>query len=143
MPPACLYKKGNYIEDRWEKERREYLKLHIVVDIKLKQIISFRVTKGTVHDTKKFVPMIKEISKHHRIAKANVDKAYDSKANFNFLDKMQIEPVISIKKNTNGRTGNCKSRNELVNLIDSIGYGRYKKLKDIGRRWIVEIVFYH
>ena len=44
------------IKDRWKKkERREYIKLHIPVDTKSKQIISFRVTKGTVHDTKKFV----------------------------------------------------------------------------------------
>ena len=47
-----------------KKGRREYLKLHIAIDVKSKQIVSFRVTKCTVHDTKKFVPMIKEISKH-------------------------------------------------------------------------------
>ena len=137
----ALYKKGNYIEDVWKKELREYLKLHIEVDIKSKQIISFRITKGVVHDTRKFVRMIKEISKHHRIAKAYVDKAYDSKANFNFLDKMNIEPVISVRKNANGRTRNCNSRNELINLIDSIGYDRYKQLKDTGKRWIAEVVF--
>lgn len=31
-----ISKKGNYIEDKWKKERREYLKLHIAVDIKSK-----------------------------------------------------------------------------------------------------------
>ena len=81
-----------------------------------KQIISFRVTKGTVHDSKKFVPMIKEISKQQNITKAYADKAYESKFNFNLLDKMHIEPVISIRKNANGRTRKCKSRNELVHL---------------------------
>ena len=67
-------KKGNYIEDKWKKERREYLKLHIAVDVKSKQIVSFRITKGTVHDSKKFVPMIKEISKNNNITKAYADK---------------------------------------------------------------------
>ena len=136
-----ISKKGTYIEDKWKKERREYLKLHIAVDVKSQQIISFRVTKGTVHDTKKFVPMIKEISKYHRIAKAYGDKAYDNKTNFNLLDKMHIEPVISIRKNANGRTRKCKSRNELVHLIQNIGYDRYKKMKDTGKRWIAEVVF--
>ncbi|MGB9168637.1 MAG: transposase [Nitrososphaeraceae archaeon] len=65
----AISKKGNYIEDKWKKEHREYLKLHIAVDIKSKQIISFRVTKDTVHDTKKFVPIIKERSKLHNITK--------------------------------------------------------------------------
>lgn len=85
--------------------------------------------------------MIKEISKHYKITKAYADKAYDSKTNFNLLDKMNIEPIISIRKNANGRTRKCKSRNELVHLIHTIGYYKYKKLKDTGQRWIAEVVF--
>lgn len=50
-----------------ERTCREYLKLHIAADTKTKQIISFRVTKRTVHDNKKFVPMIKEIFKNNKL----------------------------------------------------------------------------
>ena len=134
-------KKGNYIEDKWKKERREYLKLHIAVDVKSKQIVSFRITKGTVHDSKKFIPMIKEISKNNNITKTYADKAYDSTVNFNLLDKLHIEPVISIRKNASGRTRKCKSRNEQVHLIRNIGYEKYKQLKNTGQRWIAEVVF--
>jgi hypothetical protein len=134
-------KKGNYIEDKWKKERREYLKLHIAVDVKSKQIVSFRITKGTVHDSKKFVPMIKEISKNNNITKTYADKAYDSTVNFNLLNKLHIEPVISIRKNASGRTRKCKSRNEQVHLIRKIGYEKYKQLKNTGQRWIAEVVF--
>jgi hypothetical protein len=134
-------KKGNYIEDKWKKERREYLKLHIAVDVKSKQIISFRITKGTVHDSKKFVPMIKEISKNNNITKTYADKAYDSTVNFNLLNKLHIEPVISIRKNASGRTRKCKSRNEQVHLIRKIGYEKDKQLKNTGQRWIAEVVF--
>ncbi|MGB9167398.1 MAG: IS5 family transposase [Nitrososphaeraceae archaeon] len=134
-------KKGNYIEDKWKKERREYLKLHIAVDIKSKQIISFRVTKCTVHDSKKFVPMIKEISNNKNITKAYADKAYDSTVNFNLLDKLHIEPIISVRKNASGKTRKCKSRNEQVHLIQNIGYEKYKQLKNTGQRWIAEVVF--
>jgi hypothetical protein len=134
-------KKGNYIEDKWKKERREYLKLHIAVDVKSKQIVSFRITKGTVHDGKKFIPMIKEISKNNNIAKVYADKAYDSTVNFNLLNKLHIEPVISIRKNASGRTRKCKSRNEQVHLIRKIGYDQYKKMKVTGKRWIAEVVF--
>jgi len=136
-----ISRRGHYIEDKWKKERREYLKLHIAVDVKSKQIVLFRVTKGTVHDNKKFVPMIKEIFKHHNITKVYADKAYDSKTNFNLLDKLHIEPVISIRRNAIGITRNCKSRNEHVHLIQKIGYDRYKHLKNTGKRWIAEIVF--
>jgi len=124
-----------------EEERREYLKLHIVVDTKSKQIISFRVTKGTVHDSKKFVPMIKEISKHHKIAKTYADKAYDSTTNFNLLDELHIEPVISIRKNASDRAIKCKSINEQLCLIQKMGYEKYKQLKNPGRQLIAELVF--
>jgi Transposase DDE domain len=105
--------------------------LHIAVDTKSKQIISFRVTKGTVHDTKKFVPMIKEISKHNEITKVHMQiKHICCTTNFNLLDKLHIEPVISIRKNANGKTRKCKSRNEQVHLIQKIGYEKYKELKN-------------
>ena len=55
---------------------------------------------------------------------------------------MHIEPVISIRKNANGRrTRKCKSRNEQVHLIQKIGYEKYKELKNTGQRWIAEVVF--
>lgn len=82
--------------------------MHIAVDIKSKQIISFRITKITVHDTKKFVPMVKEISKNNNLTKAYTDKTHDSTVNFNLLDKLHIEPVISIRKNPNDKIENSK-----------------------------------
>lgn len=37
-------KKGHYIEQKWIRKRKEFVKLHIAVDAKTKKIISFRVT---------------------------------------------------------------------------------------------------
>ena len=88
--------------------------------------------------------MIKEIPQHNKITKVCADKAYDNTYNFNLLDKLHIEPVISIRKNANGsRTRKCKSRrNEQVHLIQKIGYEKYKELKNTGQRWIAkEVVF--
>ncbi|MGE5862627.1 MAG: transposase, partial [Nitrososphaerales archaeon] len=81
-----------------------------------------------------------EIFKHNKITKVYADKAYDSTVNFSLLDKLHIEPVISIRKNATGKTRKCKSRNEQVHLIEKIGYSRYKHLKDTGQRWIAEVV---
>ncbi len=47
--------------------------------------------------------MIKKIYKHENIAKIYTNKAYDNKPNFNLSDKLLIEPVISIRRNTNGK----------------------------------------
>ena len=49
-----ITKKGDYIEQKWIRKKKEFIKLHIAVDAKSDKIISFRVTKGNVHDSKEF-----------------------------------------------------------------------------------------
>lgn len=44
-----ISKKGDYIEEKWIREKKEFVKLHIAVDEKSKKVISFRITKGNVH----------------------------------------------------------------------------------------------
>ena len=83
-----ISKKGNYIEDKWKREKKkEFVKLHISVDEKSKKVVSFRITKGDVHDTKKFGPLVKEAASKYDIDKVYGDKAYDNRNNFNILRK--------------------------------------------------------
>ena len=90
-----ISKKGDYIEDKWKREKKEFVKLHISVDEKSKKVVSFRITKGDVHDTKKFGPLVKEAASKYDIDKVYGDKAYDNRNNFNILDnKINAEPAI-------------------------------------------------
>jgi IS5 family transposase len=136
-----ISKKGDYIEEQWIHEKKEFVKLHIAVDEKSKKVISFRITKGNVHDTKKFGPLVKESAKRHDIDKVYGDKAYDNRKNFNILDDMNAEPAISIRKNASTRSKGCPLRRDEVFLVKKLGYEGWKQLKDTGRRWIAEIVF--
>lgn len=136
-----ISKKGDYIEDNWIHEKKEFVKLHIAVDEKSKKVVSFRITKGNVHDTKKFGPLVKESAKRHDVDKVYGDKAYDNRKNFNILDDMNAEPAISIRKNASTRSKGCPLRRDEVFLVKKLGYEGWKQLKDTGRRWIAEIVF--
>jgi hypothetical protein len=134
-------KKGDYIEEKWIREKKEFIKLRIAVDEKSKKVISFRITKGNVHDTKKFGPLVKEAAEKHEINKVYADKAYDNRNNLNILDDINIEPAIIIRKNASTKSNGCPLRRDEVFLIKRLGFERWKQLKDIGRRWIAEIVF--
>ncbi|MGH9976819.1 MAG: IS5 family transposase [Nitrososphaeraceae archaeon] len=134
-------KKDDYIEQKWIRKKKEFIKLHIAVDAKSKKIISFRVTKGDVHDSKKFCPMVRESSRKCRIDEVYTDKAHDNRRSFNLLDHLNIESVISIRKNASIRSKGCQLRRDEVLLIRKLGYDGWKQLKDSGRRWIAEIVF--
>ena len=136
-----ITKKGDYIEQKWIRRKKEFIKLHIAVDAKSEKIVSFRVTKGNVHDSKKFSPMIREVSETYSIDKAYADKAHDNRRSFNLLDNLNIEPAIQIRKNASTKAKGCPLRRDEVLLIRELGYERWKQLKDAGRRWIVEIVF--
>jgi hypothetical protein len=134
-------KKGDYIEEKWIRKKKEFVKLHIAVDAKSKKVVSFRITKGTVHDAKKFCPLVREAAKKYDIEKLHADKAHDNRRNFNLLDELDVEPAIEIRNNASTRSGGCQLRREEVLLIKKLGYEGWKRIKDAGRRWIAEIVF--
>jgi hypothetical protein len=134
-------KKGDYIEEKWIREKKEFIKLHISVDEESKKIVSFRITKGNVHDTKKFGQLVKESAKRHDIVKVYGDKAYDNRKNFNMLNDINVEPAINIRKNASTRSKGCPLRRDEVFLVKKkLGYDGWKQLKDAGKRWIAEIV---
>jgi hypothetical protein len=92
-------KKGDYIEEKWIRRKKEFVKLHIAVDAKSKKVVSFRITKGNVHDTRKFGPLVREAAEKCDIDKVHADKAHDNRKNFNLLDDVNVEPAIGIRKN--------------------------------------------
>jgi hypothetical protein len=136
-----ISKKGDYIEEKWIREKKEFIKLHISVDEESKKIVSFRITKGNIHDTKKFGPLVKEAAEKYDIDKVHADKAYDNRRSFNLLDDINAEPVIRIRKNASTRSKGCPLRRDEVFLVKKLGYEGWKQLKDAGKRWIAEIVF--
>src|SRR5712691_7854356 len=134
-------KKGDYIEEKWIRKKKEFIKLHIAVDAKSKKVVSFRITRGNVHDTKKFCPLVREASEKHNTDKVYADKAHDNRWNFNLLDQLDVEPAIQIRNNASTRSRGCRLRRKEVLLIKRLGYEEWKRIKDAARRWIAEIVF--
>jgi hypothetical protein len=134
-------KKGDYIEEKWIRKKKEFVKLHIAVDTKSKKVVSFRITKGNVHDTRKFCPLVREAAEKYDIDKVHADKAHDNRKNFNLLDGLNIEPAIGIRKNATIRATICPLRRDEVLLINKLGYQGWNQLKETGKRWIAEIIF--
>lgn len=134
-------KKGDYIEEKWIRKKKEFVKLHIAIDAKSKKVVSFRITKGNVHDTRKFGSLVREAAEKYDIDKVHADKAYNNRKNFNILDDINAEPAISIRKNASTKSKWCPLRRDEVFLIKKLGYVQWRQLKESGRRWIAEIVF--
>ena len=134
--------RGTYLEDKWKRQKREYVKLHVSVDVKTKKIVSYKITHGHSSDTKQFIPLFKEAKKHcKKIRKSYADKAYDDQNNFDYCDKNKTIPAIRIKNNAVPHRTKSRLRRKEILYINKYGFERWKKNKDAGKRWIVEIVY--
>jgi hypothetical protein len=68
-------------------------------------VVSFRINKGSIHDTKKFSPWVREAAEKYDINKLHTDKTHDNRRNFNLLDEFDVEPAIEIRNNASTRSG--------------------------------------
>lgn len=79
--------------------RKEWVKLHAVVDVKTKEILNISITKGNRHDNPEFKKIMRPIKSE--ILTIFGDKAYDAVGTFEFCRKNGIFPGIPVKSNAN------------------------------------------
>lgn len=70
--------RGEWVRRRWKAERRGYLKVHLAVDVRTKQILAVDVTSEKVSDGERLQPLVEEASGHAQVARVLADGAYDS-----------------------------------------------------------------
>jgi len=131
---------SGWIRNKWNKERRGFIKIHIAVDIKTKHIVSMKVTKEDVSDNKMLKPLVHLAATSSPINKVIADGAYDSLDNFRYLDQIDIEPDIKVRKNSSTSTDGCKPR-KLVVIEQLKDMKRWEKKHGYGMRWIAESTF--
>jgi hypothetical protein len=124
--------RGEWIRDKWKK-RRGFIKIHVAVNIKTKKIVSIEVTKEDVVDGKMLKPLTRQAvlitssSSCNTINRVVGDGAYDSKDNFRYLDRMGIEPVIRVRKNSSTKASGCMSRKMMVVIEQMKDMKQWKK----------------
>ena len=132
--------RGEWIRHKWNV-KRDYLKIHVAVDIKRKRILSLNVTSEQVHDGKVLSELVDDITiKQNKIVNtAIMDGSYDSNKNFQFLSFKGIQPAIKVRKNSRCKNTNHYLRNKTVKMQKNMQ--EWKDSVCYGQRWIVETVF--
>ena len=91
-------------QDKWNvKNKKGYLKIHVSVDIKTKEILALEVTDEKVHNGKVIKQLIEQVlnNNHNIKIKSFIgDGAYDSNENFKYLKEKRIQPIIKVKRNS-------------------------------------------
>ena len=133
--------RGEWRRELWGGEsKRGYLKIHVAVDTKTKQILAMEVTDERTGDGKMFKPLVGRASEQANVKLALADPAYDSRENFNLLEAMGIEPGIKIKRGASGKARGSWARRRAARefLKDE---EKWKQKVGYGRRWAAEGTF--
>jgi len=133
--------RGEWRRERWGgKSERGYLKIHVAVDTKTKQILAIEVTDERTGDIKKFKPLVERASERAKVKLALADSAYDSRENFNFFEAKGIEPGIKVRHGASGKARGSWARRRAARefLRDE---EKWKKRVGYGRRWAAEGTF--
>jgi hypothetical protein len=136
--------RGQWMQEKWNiRKKKGYLKIHIAVDIKTKEILVLEVTDEKSHDGKVMPKLIEHILKNNKNNKINSalgDGSYDSNENFKYLQKKKIKPAIKVRKNSiiSSTNNNIRNREAKFQTRDLL---KWKKKKRYGQRWMAETVF--
>ncbi|MER5175215.1 MAG: transposase, partial [Candidatus Nitrosocosmicus sp.] len=141
--------RGQWIRrDKWKIKKKGYLKIHIVVNIKSRKILSMKVAADKhAHDSKALPELVENIiksdSRQITVSKLFVDDGtYDGNDIFRCIADDGMLPCIKVRKNA---TVQLKTDHILRNLSVIAQKNDLQKWKDrivsYGNRWIVETVF--
>ena len=134
--------RGQWLRDKWNIRKKGYLKIHVAVNVKTKEILSLEVTDEKVHDVKVMDKLVENILKSNNNININsvlADGSYDSNKNFKYLCEKKILPGIKIRKNSITSPKNTNTRNKEV--ISQQYFDRWKKKRKYGHRWMAETAF--
>lgn len=121
--------RGDWIREKW-KLRRGWLKVVIMGD-KAGNIIDIRSGNEQLDENASGRSMLR--TNYRKIKKYMGDGLHYTKANFNLLDHLGIEPVIKIRKDASGSGVSPKAK--AVQEYEKKGYKKWAKEKGYGFRW--------
>jgi hypothetical protein len=130
--------RGEWIHKKW-RVQRGFIKVHIAVDTKTKQILAIEVTKEDVGDGRMLGRLVKGSAALADVKRVIGDGAYDSKNNFRFISEMGIEALIRVRKNSSLKGGGCMPRKFAV--LEQLGNSEWRREKGYGYRWMAESAF--
>ena len=135
--------RGEWMREKW-KIHRGWIKVHLAVDVKTKEIVAIEVTDERVSDGSKFNSLISQAEENlsgRKIKEALGDGAYDRREIFDHLQQKGIQPVIKIRSNAITKARGSPARARAVRELKDLGYQSWKEKYHYGRRWAAESVF--
>ncbi|MGQ9477839.1 MAG: transposase [Candidatus Bipolaricaulia bacterium] len=117
------------------KERKGYIKIHVGVDIKTKQVAPPEVSDERTDEGEKLKPLVRKARREARVKRVLGDSGYDSHENFDFLASSGIEAALKVREDSNPNCGGEREEVVRAYLKDPPGW---KERVGYGKRWMAE-----
>jgi len=124
--------RGDWMRKKW-KVKKGWIKVVVMGDSK-GNIVDVRVGNENLNEKKSSRSMIKKNKK--KIKKLLGDGFHDCKETFNLCDKLNIDPVIKIRKNANRRAKGSRLRKEKLKEYLKLGHKKWLEKTGYGLRWV-------
>jgi hypothetical protein len=135
--------RGEWMREKW-KVHRGWIKVHLAVNVKTKEIVAIEVTDERVSDGSRFNSLIDQAEGNlsgRRIEEVLGDGAFDRREIFDHLQEKGIQPIIKTRSNANTKARGSPARAKAVREMRDLGYQCWKQKYNYGRRWAAESVF--
>jgi hypothetical protein len=135
--------RGEWMREKW-RVYRGWIKVHLAVDVKTKQIVAIEVTDERTSDGSKFNSLIDQVEKNvcgRKIEEVLGDGAFDRKEIFDHLQEKGIQPIIKTRSNANTKARGSPARAKAVREMRDLGYQSWRQKYSYGRRWTSESTF--
>lgn len=128
--------RGEWLRKYHKGKRRGWIKVHAAVDTESKELISLEITDEKTGDSEVFEDLVEDVDLKDCLA----DGAYDTEEIFEILEERGVDPPPGIKLRKNAKTG-LSPRGKAAKEFHKLGYEKWKKEHDYGKRWSVEGFF--
>lgn len=148
-----IYNNSDQHNKKYAKERRynhldQVRKLHVVLNIKNKEVIAMGYTNAITRDSTLACSMLKKIENKYNILSLYADAFYDATNVYKICKKYNIKPIVRPRKDAKiyEKVDYLSERNKNINVIRSYenyndGIAHWKKKTKYGARSYVESFF--
>ena len=136
------HQKGVWVVVRFGKEqkKRDFKKVHILVDLLSKRIIYCLLTKGTSSDSKQLKKMLRGCKGWIKIEIILGDTGYDTRECFDEIDEFGAIPGIKVRKNSSTLSRGSPVRRKAV-IAQKRDNEKWKREVQYTMRCVVESIF--
>ena len=128
--------RGDYLGNKWNRRRKGWIKLHVIVDVNNIRALTFSITDEHIHDSREALNLVNRI--RDKASKLCGYKAHDSRSIYNSLNGKSIIPT---RKNSSTLSRGSPYRARITREIRRTSESEWKNNNNYCKRWIVEIYF--